>query len=62
MNAQALGFVEERGKKNIDNRMYGTDAYFQMRKTNKEARRQKRDHRRRKPIWSGMLGNGRRSD
>jgi hypothetical protein len=38
MNAQALGFVEDARKKNIDNRMYGTEAYFQMRKTNKEAR------------------------
>jgi hypothetical protein len=38
MNSQALGFVEDAKRKNIDNRMYGTDAYFQMRKTNKEAR------------------------
>jgi len=38
MNAQAAGFVEDARRKNIDNRMYGTDAYFQMRKTNREAR------------------------
>ena len=38
MNSQALGFVEDARRKNIDNRMYGTDAYFQMRKTNREAR------------------------
>jgi hypothetical protein len=38
MNSQALGFIEDARRKNIDNRMYGTDAYFQMRKTNKEAR------------------------
>jgi hypothetical protein len=38
MNAQALGFVEDARRKNIDNRMYGTEAYFQMKKTNREAR------------------------
>lgn len=38
MNAQAMGFVEDARRKNIDNRMYGTEAYFQMRKTNREAR------------------------
>ena len=38
MNSQALGFVEDARRKNIDNRMYGTEAYFQMRKTNREAR------------------------
>jgi len=38
MNSQALGFVEDARRKNIDNRMYGTDAYFEMRKTNREAR------------------------
>ena len=38
MNSQALGFVEDARRKNISNRMYGTDAYFQMRKTNREAR------------------------
>ena len=38
MNAQALGFVEDARRKNIDNRVYGTDAYFQMRKANRDAR------------------------
>lgn len=38
MNAQAMGFVEDARRKNIDNRMYGTEAYFQMRQTNREAR------------------------
>jgi hypothetical protein len=38
MNSQALGFVEDARRKNIDNRMYGTEAYFQMKKTNREAR------------------------
>lgn len=38
MNAQAMGFVEDARRKNIDNRVYGTDAYFQMRKMNREAR------------------------
>ena len=38
MNSQALGFVEDAQRKNIDNRMYGTEAYFQMQKTNREAR------------------------
>lgn len=38
MNAQAMGFVEDARRKNIDNHMYGTEAYFQMKKTNREAR------------------------
>jgi hypothetical protein len=38
MNSQALGFVEDARRKNIDNRMYGTEAYFQMKKTNRDAR------------------------
>ncbi len=38
MNAQALGFVEDARRKNIDNRMHATDAYFQMRKVNRESR------------------------
>ena len=38
MNAQALGFVEDARRKNIDNRMYGTEAYFHTRKVNREAR------------------------
>jgi hypothetical protein len=38
MNSQALGFIEDARRKNIDNRIFKTDAYFEMRRINREAR------------------------